>query len=189
MLHSLFWLCCVLVWSPELGELDSLDSESLRPWLSRPCSQAATLASWSAPGSRGEARDPNSPRNVPVIYWVGQKVRLVFSIRWLWQCLGVFNFIWNNFLRLYCDSCHISVHFKKTSSTLVNFCVAILILKTEENTQHCWHIMLYYFKKGKNTKKDLCSVWRRCHDWSNVSEVVCEGSGWRFLTGWCSVVG
>ena len=42
------------------------------------CSRAATLASWSAPGSRGEARDPNSPRNVTVIYWVGQKVRLVF---------------------------------------------------------------------------------------------------------------
>ena len=31
----------------------------------------------------------------------------------------------------------------------------------EENKQHFWHIMLYYFKKGKNAsethKKDLCS--------------------------------
>ena len=39
---------------------------------------------------------------------------------------------------------------------------------TEEDTQHCWHIMLYYFEKGKNAtevqKKDLCSVWRRCCD-------------------------
>ena len=32
----------------------------------------------------------------------------------------------------------------------MNFCVAILILKMEENTQHFQHIMLYYFKRGKN---------------------------------------
>ena len=31
----------------------------------------------------------------------------------------------------------------------MNFCLVILILKIEENT-HFWHIMLYYFKKGKN---------------------------------------
>ena len=31
----------------------------------------------------------------------------------------------------------------------MNFCAAILILKMEENTQHFWHIVLYYFKKGK----------------------------------------
>ena len=59
----------------------------------------------------------------------------------------------------------------------MNFCAAILILKTEENTQHFWHIMLYYFKKGKaqlKHKKDVCSVWRRCCDWLNESEVLCE---------------
>ena len=59
----------------------------------------------------------------------------------------------------------ISVCIKKTSK-LVNFCTAILILKIEENTQHFRHIMLYYFKKGKNAtempKKDGCSVWGRC---------------------------
>ena len=43
--------------------------------------------------------------------------------------------------------------FKKTSK-LVNFCVAILILKMEK-MQHFQHIMLYYFKKGKNTTKTL----------------------------------
>ena len=64
---------------------------------------------------------------------------------------------------------------------LANFCVAILILKVEENMQHFGHIMLYYFKKGKNTtemqkKKGSCSVWRRCCDLSNVSKVVCEVS-------------
>ena len=35
----------------------------------------------------------------------------------------------------------------------------------EEDTQYVWHIMLYYFKKGKNTtemqKKDLFCVLRR----------------------------
>ena len=32
----------------------------------------------------------------------------------------------------------------------MNFCVDSLILKAEENMQQFWHIMLYYFKKGKN---------------------------------------
>ena len=50
-------------------------------------------------------------------YWVGQKVHLFFSVRWH---LAVFNFIQSNFVRLYCDSCHISMHLRKTS-TLVNF--------------------------------------------------------------------
>ena len=44
----------------------------------------------------------------------------------------------------------------------MNFCVAILILKTEEDMQHFCHIMLYYFKKGKNateTQKKICAVY------------------------------
>ena len=49
---------------------------------------------------------------------------------------------------------------------------------------HFWCIMLY-FKKGKNateTNKDLCTVWRRCCHWSNMSKVVCEvsWSSWQF---------
>ena len=43
-----------------------------------------------------------------------------------------------------------------------DFCVAILILKMEENTQHCWRVMLYYFKRGKNateTQKKICAVY------------------------------
>ena len=43
----------------------------------------------------------------------------------------------------------------------MNFCVAILILKMEGKKQHFWHIMLYYFKKGKNTtemQKKICAV-------------------------------
>ena len=42
----------------------------------------------------------------------------------------------------------------------MNFCAAILILEIEENT-HFQHIMLYYFKKGKNateTQKKVCAL-------------------------------
>ena len=45
----------------------------------------------------------------------------------------------------------------------MNFCVAILILKVEEEKQHFWHIMLYYFKKDKNTmgtQKKIYAVYR-----------------------------
>ena len=45
----------------------------------------------------------------------------------------------------------------------------------EENMQYFWHIMLYYFKKGKNTteiQKKICAVHgegaesdRTCHKW------------------------
>ena len=52
----------------------------------------------------------------------------------------------------------------KEMPKLVNFCVAILILKKEENMQHFWHIMLYYFKKGKNItemQKKICAVYGR----------------------------
>ena len=45
---------------------------------------------------------------------------------------------------------------------MVNFYVAILILKMEENKQHFQHIMLYYFKKCKNateTQKTICAVY------------------------------
>ena len=44
----------------------------------------------------------------------------------------------------------------------MNFCVAILIMKMEEKKPHFWHIMLYYFKKGKNateTQNKMCEVY------------------------------
>ena len=42
----------------------------------------------------------------------------------------------------------------------MNFYVAILILKMEENMEHFWHI-LYYFKKGNVTEvqKKICAVY------------------------------
>ena len=56
---------------------------------------------------------------------------------------------------------NIGIHIKKKLIKIGDFCVAILILKMEENKQHFWHIMLYYFKKGKNTtkgQKKICAV-------------------------------
>ena len=44
----------------------------------------------------------------------------------------------------------------------MNFCVAILILKMEGKKQHFRHVMLYYFKKGKNTTemlKKICAAY------------------------------
>ena len=62
------------------------------------------------------------------------------------------------------------MHLKKTSK-LVNFCVAILILKMEEKKQQFLHIMLYYFKKTEMHKK-ICAVYgegavtdRTCQKW------------------------
>ena len=103
---------------------------------------------------------------------LAKNVCLFSSIRWLQQYLAVFNFIQNNFVRIvrvqkfvrvYCDICHISVHLKKNLSKLVNFCVATLILKAEENGQYFRHIILYYFKKGmmqlKCKRKNSCVVY------------------------------
>ena len=44
----------------------------------------------------------------------------------------------------------------------MNFCVAFLIMKMEEHMQHFQHIMLHYFKKGKNateTPKKIGAVY------------------------------
>ena len=53
------------------------------------------------------------------------------------------------------------MHLKKQSK-LVNFCIAILILKLQENMQYFQHVMLYYVIKGKNateTPKKICAVY------------------------------
>ena len=47
---------------------------------------------------------------------------------------------------------------------MVNFYASILILKMEENTQHFWHIILYFMKDKNATetqkKKKICAVYR-----------------------------
>ena len=90
-----------------------------------------------------------------------------FPVRWVQQCLVVFNVIRNNFVRLYCDSCHLSMHLKRNIKT-GEFLCSHFNIEDERKYETFWHIMLYYFKKGKSTtemqKKDLCSVRRRCCD-------------------------
>ena len=72
--------------------------------------------------------------------------------------------------------------FKKTSE-LVNFCAAIFILKMEEHEQHFQHILLYYFKKGKNAaaaqKKKICAV---CGEGA-VTEQTCQKWFVKFRAG------
>ena len=60
----------------------------------------------------------------------------------------------------------------------MNFCAAILTLKMEEDT----HLGVAYFitvrevRMKRETHTDVCKVWRRPWDSSNVSDVVCEVS-------------
>ena len=64
----------------------------------------------------------------------------------------------------------------------MNFYVAILILKMEEKKQHFWHIMLYYFKKGKNTtatQKKICAVYGE----GAVTDPTCQKWFAKFRTG------
>ena len=53
----------------------------------------------------------------------------------------------------------ISAYIFKKLSKLVNFCVAILVLKIKENIQLFWHSVLYYFKEDKNTVEMICTVY------------------------------
>ena len=44
----------------------------------------------------------------------------------------------------------------------MSLCEPILILRMEEDRQHFWHIILYYFKKGENTtemQRKICAVY------------------------------
>ena len=67
------------------------------------------------------------------------------------------------------------MHLEKNLPKLVNFCAAILILMMEKNTQHFWHIMLYYFKKVTNAtetqkKKKISAVYGE----GAVTDRVCQ---------------
>lgn len=103
----------------------------------------------------------------------------------------VFNFIWNNFVRLYVTAVVSACIWKKNLPKLVNFCIVILLLKMEEKKQNFQHIMLYHFKKGNTTKmqKYICAVYgedattdRACQSslWSFVLEI----SYWTMLHSW-----
>ena len=63
----------------------------------------------------------------------------------------------------------------------MNFCVAILILKMEEK-QPFRHIMLYYFKRGKNateTHKKICAVYGE----GAVTDQTCQKRFVKFRAG------
>ena len=45
----------------------------------------------------------------------------------------------------------------------MNFCVAVLILKMEEN-KHFWHIILPYIKKGKNAAETQKKRFMQCRE-------------------------
>ena len=50
----------------------------------------------------------------------------------------------------------------------------------EEDMQHFWHIMLYFFKKGKNateTQKKICAVYGE----GAVTDRTCEKLSAKFL--------
>ena len=73
----------------------------------------------------------------------------------------------------------------------MNFCVAILILKMEENKQHFLHIMLYYLKKGINMtamQKKICAV---CGEGAGTDQTCqkwfakfCAGDFWKDIATW-----
>ena len=92
------------------------------------------------------------------IYQVGQNVHLFFCT----IALGVLSCLYLHLKQFYCDSHHISVYLKNLPK-LVTVHVAILILKMEENMQHFWHIVLYYFKKDKDAtetqKRKICATY------------------------------
>ena len=60
----------------------------------------------------------------------------------------------------------------------MNFCVAILILKMEENKRF-WRIMLCYFKKGRDATETqkICAVYRE----GAVTDRTCQSWFVKFL--------
>lgn len=97
--------------------------------------------------------------------------------------MAVFNFIRNNFVRLYVtalvSACIWKRKNKKNLPKLVNFCIAILLLKMEEKKQNFQLIMLYYFKKGNTTKmrKCICAVYGE----GAATDQACQSSLWSFV--------
>ena len=64
----------------------------------------------------------------------------------------------------------------------MNFYVAIIILKMEENKQDFQHIMLYYFKKGKNVTEMQKEIYMEKMLW--LIKYVKSGM-WSFLLEIC----
>ena len=65
---------------------------------------------------------------------------------------------------------------------MVNFWVAILILKMEEKKQHFHHIILYYFKKGKNATETHKKIYAVCGE-GVVTDQTCQKWFAKFRAG------
>ena len=64
----------------------------------------------------------------------------------------------------------------------MNFCVTILILKMEENTQHFQHVTLYCFKKGRRATETHGRVYVVCGEGA-LSEQMCQKWFAKFRAG------
>ena len=79
-----------------------------------------------------------------------------------------------------------SVHLKKDIK-IGEFLCSHFNIEMEEK-QHFWHIMLYYFKKGKNTieaQKKICAVYGE----DAVTDRTCQKWFAKFCAGGHSTVG
>ena len=84
----------------------------------------------------------------------------------------------------------------KKKKRLVNYCVAILILKLEEKG-HIFGILCFIISRKVETqlkckkKKKICAVYGEAtvtDQTSTLSKVVCKILHWRFLAGQCPLV-
>ena len=109
---------------------------------------------------------------------------------WTKQHLVVVNLIQNNFVRLYCNSCHISVPFKNNLPKLVNFCVAILILKMEGKKQRSGILCFIISRKVRMQLKwkKNCSVYGDGAVTKQMHQKWFVNSRWQFPTGRCAKV-
>ena len=93
----------------------------------------------------------------------------------------VFNFIQNNFVRLNCDSCHISVHLEKLIK-IGEFLYSHFNIKDgrKYTTFSAYYIL---FQKGKNTtemqKKKICAVYAE----GAVTDQMCQKWFAKFYAG------
>ena len=101
---------------------------------------------------------------------------------------GVFFFFYCN-----CDCCHISVHEKKKLIKIGEFLCSHFNTEGGREKSNIFGIVCFIITKKEkhnwNIQKDLCHVWRRCCDWSNVLKAVCKVLCWRFLARPCSTIG
>ena len=102
---------------------------------------------------------------IPVCWTVGRLTRMfpydllgwpkgsfVFFHKMALVALSCLKLHSKQFCEIVCDRCHISVHLKKDIK-IGEFLCSHLNIKDGRKKQYFRHIMLYYFKKGKNATK------------------------------------